>query len=86
MFCSGRGKKCALIEKTKDSWQRNVVMMTLSMKFICAKEDEDKTRQDNGQNWFLFLSKMPFWGIYYKISTFCIWCMVIPIGPHLVYT
>ena len=50
-----------------------------------GREDEDKTRQENSQTWFSF--KIAFFGhILEKINTFIFWCMVIPLGPHLVYT
>ena len=57
--------------------------------FFWKRGDEDKRRQENGETLFIYCSKFPFWGIYFKkINTFTFWCMVIPLGPtfslHLV--
>jgi hypothetical protein len=47
-----------------------------------GRENEDKRRQE-----LEFFSKLPFLDIYEKnISTFTFWCILIPLGPHLVYT
>ena len=36
---------------------------------------------------FIFPQNYPFWTcILEKISTFIFWCMIIPLGPRLVYT
>ena len=45
-----------------------------------------KWRQENGQTW-IFPWNCPFWTYIKKnISTFTFWCMVIPLGSHLIYT
>ena len=47
-----------------------------------------KTREDKRMFKFEWFSQLPFLGIYERksISTFNFWCMVIPLGPHSVYT
>ena len=54
------------------------------MMFFWGREDEEKTRQKNGQT--SILQNRSFW-TYIKIKCiFTFWCMVIPLGPHLIYT
>ena len=46
-----------------------------------------KTREDREwSNLILFFSKLSFWDYIKKINTFSFQCMVIPLGPHSVYT
>ena len=48
-----------------------------------GREDEDNSMVKLD---FFSLSKMNFWAIMKRISTFIFWCMVIPLGPHSNYT
>ena len=52
-------------------------------------EEKMKPREDKRmikKIYFFFFPKLPFWTYVRKISTFIFWCMVIPLGPHSVYT
>ena len=35
---------------------------------------------------FLFFAKLPFWVYILKNQPIHFWCMVIPLGPYLIYT
>ena len=88
-FCSGRGKRGALIQKGKGPWQRNIVIIIYKWNYFGGRENENKRRQKNGQTWLFFsfsFQNCLFWAYMKKINTFTFWCMVIPLGPHLVYT
>ena len=69
-FCGGRGKRGALVKKSKGPCQRNVVIMNRLVNFFSGeekmktKEDENKKRQEDGQTQFLFLHKCYFEDIY----------------------
>ena len=67
-FCSGRGKRSALVRKGKGPWQRNIVMMKFWWNFFGGKEDGDKRRPKNmvKLDWFFIFPfpKLPFLGIY----------------------
>ena len=69
-----RQKRC-FGRKMQGPLQRNVVIMI--KKIIRGKEDKDKR---------MILSNLPFSGIYLKNQDIHFWCMVIPLGPHSVYT
>ena len=46
-----------------------------------------KTREDKRMVILEFLFKTALFGhMFKKINTFTFWCMVIPLGLHLVYT
>ena len=50
-------------------------------------EEKMKTREDKRMVKLDFFSQNCLFGAYIKnINTFTFWCMVIPLGPHLVYT
>ena len=87
-FCGGRGKRGALVKKKgRGPWQRSVVIVNLSWNLFEGKGRWSKRRQENGQIRFFFFSKLVFLDTYLKkTSTFTFWCMVIPLGPHSVYT
>ena len=88
MVC--KAKEVLWYVKGKDPWQRNVVIMKFFNEFFNG-EDKTKTREDN-RTVILDLfppKKMTLLGIYTlkkKINTFIFWCVVIPLGPHSVYT
>ena len=64
-FCSGRGKRGALVEKSRGPRQRNVVKMKCQWMFFWGeRENEDKKRQENDQTRFLFPFKISILGIY----------------------
>ena len=54
--------------------------------FFLGREDENKRSQENDRTgiYFIFLSNIPFWAYIKQIQHIHIWCMVIPLGPHLV--
>ena len=67
MFCGGRGKRCAMVEKGKGSWQRIIVIIVISlnMVFFPERKDEDKRKHQNSQTWVPPpFSKLPFLNIY----------------------
>jgi hypothetical protein len=68
MFCGGRGKISALVEKGKGPWQRNNVKITFAWNIFQGKEDNDKRRQENGQTW-IFFSKIALFEHTLKNST-----------------
>ena len=54
-------------------------------------EEKTKAREDKRMvklGFILFFQKCPFWThiLYKKINVFTFWCMVIPLGPHSIYT
>ena len=60
------------------------------MSEIAFGEEKIKTREDkrmvNHDLIWLFFKTAFFGHILKKISTFTFWCMVIPLGPHSIYT
>jgi hypothetical protein len=79
------GSMGVLVEKGRGSWQRNVVIIHFNELCFWGREDEDKKLE----KLFFFLGggpNCPFWACIIKINTFTFWCMVIPLGSHLVYT
>ena len=52
--------------------------------FFWGREDEDNRRQGNGQT--LVYPTLSFWAYIKKFNIVIFWCMVIPLGPHSVYT
>jgi hypothetical protein len=55
--CSGRGKKGALVEKDRRTWQRKVVIIISNDFYFFlggGREDEDKSKQENGFQNFPF--------------------------------
>ena len=70
-FCNGKCTGGALVEKGKDPWQSNVVLIIFINEFIFLwREDEDERTQANDQTWlflffyFLFFFKIAFLDIY----------------------
>ena len=88
MFCGGRGKSGNLVENNKNPWQRNIVVIFCDDFFL--KEEKMKSREVKiTVKLFLFFFKFPFLGLYNlkKKTQYIIFrCMVIPLGPHSVYT
>ena len=83
-FVVGKAKDVLmLVEKGKGPWQGNVVIIVIFNFFGGIEE--------NGQNWiflllFFSLQNCLFLGQIFKtINTFMFWCMVDPLGPHLIY-
>ena len=56
------------------------------------KQEDNKSemewRQDKRKEWSNLNSfqNYPFWAYIKEIITFIFWCMVIPLGPQLIYT
>ena len=87
-FVVGKAKDVLmLVEKGKGPWQGNVVIPVI-FNFFWGIEDEDKRMVKIGFLFFFyFLFKIAFFGVkYLKQNTFMFWCMVDPLGPHLIYT
>ena len=88
MFCSGRGKRGALVENDKGPMAKKCCYNKISMKVSFEKE-KMKTREDKQMvklNFFSFQNWLFGAYIIKKISTIIFWCTVIPRGPHLVFT
>ena len=82
-FCSGRGKRGALVEKCKGPWQRNTLIIKFLWIFFGGREGKNNKRQKSN----LICFKIAFLRRILKIiGTFTFECMVIPLGPHSVHT
>ena len=78
IICGGRDKRGALVEKDKDPWQRNVVIIFFGEETMTTRE---------WSNLILFSFKiMPLLDIYSKNNIVTFWCMLILLGPHSIYT
>ena len=81
----------SLYESAQSPWSQSWVDACLcpSLTTFSKLAKIKKWRQEKTREWsnFNFLSKLSYLGIYYKkICTFIFSCMLVPLGPHLVYT
>ena len=79
-----RGKRGAMVKKRQGHIAENYCYNIFLWMFFLGKRREDPKKWSN----LNFSQNCPFWAyiIRKKISTFSFWCMVIPLGPHSVYT
>ena len=79
--CGGKGQRGALVEKGK-----GMVEKYYYNDFFWGGGEKMKTREDKRMVKLGFFKIALFGHILQKFSTFIYWCMVIPLGPHSVYT
>ena len=73
-----RQKKKCYARKRQEPTVEKYCYNNILMNFLGRERKQKKTREG---------SNLSFLSIYLeKINTFTFWCMVIPLGPHLVYT
>ena len=75
-----RRKRCSSRKRRHERMTKNCCYVKMLMNFS-FEEEKIKTREDKR------MAVLEFFGhVLKKISTFTFWCMVIPLGPHSIYT